>query len=114
MSFIIGSVTLPAPVDFTREIIEVQRVNLLLNATTTRNFITRKERFVLQFQHLTPAEVSSILSEYELYTTRNFSVSETNLTISATQVLIDVTNREYATKGTEFRENLTLILTEVT
>lgn len=114
MSFVLGSTTLPSPISFEREIIEVQRVNLRLNGTTSRDFTTRKERFILEFQHLTAAEANEILSEYELDTTRDFSVTENTYAIAATQVHIEVSKREYTTKGKEMRENLTLILTEVT
>lgn len=113
MSFILGSLTLPNPLDFTRDIIETQKMNLLLNATTTRRFVNRKERYILKFHHLTRSLVNSILAEYELNAVRNFSVSETNMTIASTPVHIDIENREYVTKGPEFREKLTLILTEV-
>lgn len=113
MSFILGQLTLPNPLDFTRDIIETQRLNLLLNATTTRNFINRKERFTLRFHHLTRTIVNSILAEFELNAVRDFSVSEPNMTISSTRVLIEIEGREYVTKGPEFRENLKLILTEI-
>ncbi len=112
MSYVLGAVTLPPPIAFERDIVETQRINLLFNNTTTRKVINRKERFKLQFQHLTSMEVNQVLSEYELNDVSSFTVTEDNLTISAL-VHIDIENREYATKGVEMRENLTLILTEV-
>ena len=84
----------------------------MLSGETKKDITNRKERYVLRFQYLTPSEVNSILSEYNLETTRNFEVTETNLTINSTPVHIEMQRREYASGG-EYRENLTLILTEV-
>ena len=112
MSYVLGSLTLPAPVEFNRETVETSVENLLLTGTTKKDIVNRKERFVLRFEHLTSAEVSSIMAEYDLQTVRNFAVSETNVTITSTQVHIDITNREYVT-GADYRENLTIILIEV-
>lgn len=113
MAYILGSVTLPSPVTFTRKQIETQTVNLLLQGITKRNFVNRKEQYVLEFMHLTQTEVNQILSEFELNMVRNFQVTETGLSIGPTGVLIDIEKREYATKGTEYRENMTIVLTEV-
>lgn len=113
MSFVLGSLTLPPNIVFTRDNVETQRVNLLLNGTTRRNFINRKERFLLQFQHLTRSEVNQILAQYELNQVLDFTVTEDNLTIGPIRVHVDVEEREYVTKGPEFRENLKVILTEV-
>lgn len=114
MPFMLGGITLPNPTEFTRESVEVKRVNLLLNGTTKQKVIRKKERYILHFQYLTRAEADSVLSEYELNSIRSFSVpDEDNITLDATDVLIDVENREYVAKGVEYRENFDLILTEV-
>ena len=113
MSFQLGNITLPYPKKFTRQFIETATENLLMEGKTTKRVENRKERFTLEFQHLTPTEVNSILSEYELDMVRDFTVTETNLAISATGVLIDVRGREYPASGELYRENLTLVLTEV-
>lgn len=111
--YTLGAVTLPGPVSFQRNQIETQTVNLLFGGTTKRNFVNRKEQFVLEFMHLTQAEVNNILSEFNLNAIREFEVDETDFSIGPTSVLIDVEKREYATKGPEYRENMTIVLTEV-
>ena len=113
MAYILGSTTLPGPKKFTREFIETGAENLLMEGKTTRKIQNRKEKFILEFQNLTSAQVNSILSEYELDAVRTFQVTETNLTIGPTDVLIDVQDREYPPTGTFYRENLVLVLMEV-
>ena len=113
MAYTLGDITLPSPVNFKRETLEVSAQNLLLDGTTKKNIVSRKERYVLEFTFLTQAQVNSILSEYNLKAVRDFAVSETNLTINSTPVHIDIPSREYNTKGEDYREDLVLILTEV-
>lgn len=113
MAYILGNITLPSPKSFTRKFIETSKENLLIEGKTTKRVENRKEQFTLVFQHLTPSEVNSILSEYNLDTVRSFQVTETNLTIGPTDVLIDITGRNYPSSGKEYRENLTLVLKEV-
>lgn len=113
MSYILGSLTLPNPKSFTRDFIETGIENLLMQGKTTRKIQNRKERFTLTFLNLTVAQVNSILSEYELESVRNFVITETNLSISPTPVLIDIKDRKYMSAGESYRENLTLVLTEV-
>lgn len=113
MSYLLGSITLPNPQNFEREYIETAAFILTLNNTTKKDLVGRKERYILQFTMLTQAEVAAILSEFELNTTRNFRVTETNLTIAATPVHIEMERRQYNTPGNEYREDIVLILTEV-
>jgi len=110
--FQLGATTLPNPKSFTRDFIETSAQNLLIQGKSTKKTESRKERFVLVFQELTQVQANSILSEYRLETERSFQVTETNLAISATDVLIDISPREYS-GGKAYREALTLILTEV-
>lgn len=113
MSYILGATTLPTPKEFYREQIETGASVMTINGTTKKDIINRKEKYVLVFEMLTQAQVGNITSEYNDQTTKNFSVSESNLTISATPVHIEMVRREYNTRGNEYREDVTLFLTEV-
>jgi hypothetical protein len=113
MPYILGSIILPQPKSFTREFIETSSENLLMEGKTTKRVENRKERFTLVFQNLTQAEANSILSEYELFMVRTFTVTEANLSLGPTDVLVDIQNREYPASGKEYRENFNLVLTEV-
>ena len=113
MSYILGAVTLPNPVSFERETVEKSQKIITLNNTTKKDISGRKERFIISFKMLTQTEVNTILAEYDLQTTRNFQVTETNLTIAATPVHIEIDRRAYNTPGNEYREDITLFLEEV-
>lgn len=112
MSMVLGVLTLPNPTKFQREFVETSSVNNSLTGRTTKDIRNRKEKFTLTWESLTPTEVSDILTIFNLETTQNFSVSETNLTISATPCHIDLSQRDYI-KGGEFRTDLVAVLTEV-
>lgn len=114
MSYTLGAITLPRPKKFTRDFIEKGAENLLIEGKTTKRIENRKERFTLEFQFLTIAQVNSITSEYELDMVRSFTVDEDNLSIGPTDVLIDIKKREYPQTGKTYREDLVLVLTEVT
>jgi len=113
MSFILGAQTLLYPKSFRREFIEKSVSNILIDAKTTRRVENRKERYILTYQNLTTAQASSILSEYNTDETRTFQVTETHLPISATKVHIDISVRNYPLTAKEYRQDLTLMLTEV-
>lgn len=113
MSLTLGNITLPNPVNIKQETVQIASENLLLDGRTTKKIIHTKYRYVLDFQHLTQMEVNAILAEYELQETRTFQSTETYMPVTARDVHIDIAGRTIQEKGTEFRENLTLILTEV-
>lgn len=113
MAYILGTLTLPKPKKFTRSIIESAVEHLLMFGKTTKRVQNRKEVFTLEYQFLTQVQVNSILALYELGTTLPFTITETNLEVSQTDVLMDITDREYPDTGGRYRENLKLILTEV-
>lgn len=112
MSYILGNITLKNPTGFRRNPIETSVVNTSATGRTTKDIQNRKEQFILAYDDLTQSQVNEILSEYNLEEVRDFSVSETNLTITATAVHIDISPRSYH-RGADYREGLILTLTEV-
>lgn len=113
MSYMLGATTLKRPHSFRRVTIEKSAKIQTLDNTTKKDITGRKEQYILGYQFLTQTEMNDILSEYNLMTTRDFSVTETNLTIAATPVHIEIESREYGSAGNEYREDFQLILTEV-
>jgi hypothetical protein len=109
----LGNVILPNPKKFTRNIIESAIEHLLLLGKTTKRTTNRKEQFVLEYQYLTPTQMNSILSQYELDQVLTFTVNETNLSIPATDVLMDISGLEYPQTAGLYRENMIITLTEV-
>lgn len=112
MSWILNGVTLPNPKEFTREFIETSGENISLTGRTTKDIRNRKERFHLVFRFQTPAEVTSLLSIYNEEEVVDFQVTETNLTIAATPVHVELSQRDYI-KGGDYMADWDLILTEV-
>lgn len=112
MAFTLGSTTIKDPVKITPKIIEIGNTNVSLTGRTTKDIRLRKNQWTVELQNLTSTQYNALIAEYDLLTTRNFEVSETNLTIAATPVHIDIPGYEYL-KGGEYRTTLSLILTEV-
>ena len=108
----LGATTLPNPTSFRRRFLETSSLNTALTGRTTKDIRNRKEVFTLTFERLTKTEVDSILAEYTPEVTKDFSVTEDNLTIVSTLVHIRFEPRDYI-KGGEFRTDVILILTEV-
>lgn len=113
MSYILGGTTLPQPKKAVRNFIETAVENLRNNGTTTKNTINRKEQFVLSYQNLTRSVANSILSLYEQDAAIDFESTESNFTVATTAVLVDISSRIYPPTGTEYRQDMDLILTEV-
>lgn len=113
MAYLLGGTTLPNPKAFKRDLVEMGSSVVCIDGTTKKDITNRKERYTLNFEMLTQAQVSAILSIYNDMTTKNFQVTEANLTIASTPVHIEMASREYNTGGDEYREDVTLVLTEV-
>ena len=112
MSYTLGNITLPNPQELYRDFVEKSQSLSMLDGTTKKDITNRKEVFTLVFRRLTQSQVSSILTELNQDEARNFAVTENNLTVSSTPVLVSVNRRAY-NKGGVYREDLTLILEEV-
>lgn len=113
MPYTLGSITLPNPKSFSRSIIETSAQNVSIGGKLLKKVIRVKERYVLTFLNLTEAQAGSILSEYNLNMIRDFTVTEDNLSIGPTSVLIDVGSITLPRAGKSLRENFDLILSEV-
>ena len=112
MATVLGATTLPNPTRIQREFVETSSANTSLTGRTYKDIRNRKERFTLTFERLTKTEVDGILSEYNAQTTKDFSITEDNLTIVSTPVHIIFEPRDYI-KGGEFRTDVILVLLEV-
>lgn len=113
MAYTLGEITLPKPKKFTRKQIELSVEHLVMDAKTTKKLQNRKEQFILEYRYLTQAQIGAIMSQYELNTSLVFTVDEANLTVAPTDVLMDMSERDYPMTGEQLREDLIIILTEV-
>jgi len=113
MAYTLGDITLPRPASMQREPIETSVKHTTLDGTLKKDISGRKWRYVLYFQYLTQAQVSSILSEYDKKEAVDFAVSDGSLTIASTSVHVEVQSRGYEVPGSDYRENFVLVLEEV-
>jgi len=114
MSYKLGVKTLPEPKSFSREVLETAQENITITGKSTKKITNRKERYTLVLQNLTQQQVDELYAEFNLQTVRTFTVDEPNLTISPVDVFIDIPQRVYNKTGLEYREDIELVLTEVT
>jgi len=112
MSYQLGSITLPRPIRFEKIPVEISVKHTTLDGSLKKDIFGRKYKYILYFQHLTQSEVTDILNEYNLQEIRTFSVSDGNLTISPTDVHIEISRREHNVPGSDYREDLILVLEE--
>lgn len=112
MSYQLGNITLPNPQEFNRAYLKTSTRLKMLDGTTKEDITNIKEVFTLVFRRLTKAQSDLIIGVYNAEEVVNFSVSESNLTINSTPVLVDCNGRSYM-KGGEYRSDLTLTLEEV-
>lgn len=113
MSWILEDITLPNPNGFRRRFVEKSTYHEAINGRSRRDITSRKEQYEITFKRLPQTTVAQILSLHDLFQTLSFSVEDGSLMISETTVHMDVPGRDYNTKGSEFREDFTIILTEV-
>lgn len=113
MAYILNGTTLKNPIDFQRAPIKVGKENISLTGKTTEDIRNQKERYTLVFEALSAAERNAIVAIYELQAAVTFEVTETNLTIASTNVIVDIESARTYIKGGDYLENLTLNLTEV-
>lgn len=113
MSWTLGSTTLPDPKSFSRRFVEKSVYHEMINGTSKKDVSSKKEQFLIGFTRLPQATVASILAEFTVKNSLAFSVTDGELTITERQVHLDISGRDYNTKGSEFREDVTLVLTDV-
>jgi len=109
----LGSITLPNPEGFTRRVAEKATYHEMINGTSKKDISSRKEIYTLQYGRLSQADIAQILAQFNLFQTLSFSVTDGDMEIAATEVHVDIQQRDYNTPGSEFREDVTIILTEV-
>ena len=72
----------------------------------------KKEKYLLGWDNLVSSELNTILSIVAKNTTVTFSVSEENLTIRETNVIVNISNIDYLIPGEGYRASLSIELTE--
>lgn len=112
MSWILGSTTIPEPKQLTRNFVEKSTYHEMVNGSSKKDVTSRKEQFKLIYTRLSQDTIASILAEFALKQALVFSAESGELLIAARSVHVDIPGREYNTKGSEFREDIVVILTD--
>lgn len=113
MRYSLNGTQIPRPSFMSREFIQVKVDLETINGRTTRDFSTVKEKFLLRWDFLSQAEMTTIMSIVELNTPVTFQIAENNLTVNSTTVIPFIFNREYPTPAGSFYEAFELELVEV-
>lgn len=117
MSYLLDGVSIrrPATVDETNSTQVAQ--NRTLDGAINRDYFGSKKRiWVLKYQNTQKADYDTINTIYNAYlstaTAQTWQVTETNYTVAETTVHIDLIQRSFNVKGTDYISDFDLILTE--
>lgn len=113
MSYVLGGVTLPTPKGLARRVAEKSTYHDMINGTSKKDITARKEIFTLTFTRLSQTDASTIKALFAQKQTLLFSVSDGSLSISERYVHMDISAVGYNTKGSEYREDIVVQLTDV-
>lgn len=94
--------------------VAVQRT--LSGAINRDYFGSNKRVWKLDYNTVQPSDYTTIKAIYDAYlangVTKSWEITETNYTISATYVHVDLLERGFSIRGSDYLSDFTLILTE--
>lgn len=117
MSYILDSTTIRSPNEFD-ETNDTQFAQVrTLDGTINRDYFgSNKRKWVLSYQNTNKNDYDIINTIYQSYLSDamavTFQVTETSYTVSETEVHIDLVQRSFGVKGTDYLSDFDLILTE--
>lgn len=117
MPYILNGTTLRAPTNFDEtNSTQVAQQRTLSGAINRDYFGSNKRVWTLNYENVQLADFTTINSLYQTYlsnaTAQTWQVTETNYTVSSTNVHIDLLQRSFRIRGSDYLSNFTLILTE--
>jgi len=91
--------------------------NRTLSGNVSRDlFGSNKRILTLQYQNVNPTDYAIILAIYQSYlstkATKTWQITESNYTVSSTNVHVDLKNRGFSVQGSSYLSDFTLILKE--
>lgn len=111
MAYILDGTTLRNPQELEIEELETGVAHETIDGKLKKSVTNRRRRFVLRYQNLTRTQENTILNIWNQQDTVTFESTETNLTVASTTVHVEVFRRAF-NRGSEYRSDLSLILTE--
>lgn len=117
MAYILDSTTIRRPAQFTESNNSQSAQNRTLDGSITRDYFGSNKRvWTLDFTTVKKTDYDTIKAIYDSYlstgATKTWEVTETNYTISSVNVHIDLVERGFTIKGTDYLSDFTLTLTE--
>lgn len=117
MSYILNNTTIrnPHTIDETNSTQVVQMRTL--DGTISRDYFGNNKRvWTLDYNNVNKTDYDIINAIYQVYLSNaialSWSVTETNYTVSSTNVHVDLITRKFSVKGEDYISDFTLILTE--
>lgn len=117
MSYILDSVTIRRPHEIAEGNSTQVAQNRVLNGAISRDYFGSNKRvWELTYENVKKADYDTIKSIYDSYlstgNTKTWEITETNYTISETDVHIDLVERGFRVKGSDYLSDFNLVLTE--
>lgn len=117
MSYLLNNTTIRRPKRMTVDNSTQYAENRTLNGTIARDYFgSNKRKWTLEFENLNVTDFAIIDALYQSYlstkTVMPWAVTESNYTVSTTNVQVDFLTRGFTIPGSSYISNCTLILTE--
>lgn len=117
MGYVLDGTTLRAPFEMAESNSTQYAQNRTLDGTISRDYFGSNKRvWTLSYRTTKKADYDTIRTIYDSYlanaVAKTFQVTETNYTISSTNVHVDLVERGFSIRGLEYLSDFDLVLTE--
>lgn len=117
MAYILDGTNIKAPQDMVEENDTQTVENRVLSGSRARDqFGSNKRRWILKYENIQKADYDTINTKYQAYlstgTVLSWQVTETNYTVAATTVHVDLLERGFEVGGSSYLSSFTVTLTE--
>lgn len=117
MAYLLAGSTIRNPRDFDESNSTQVAENRTLGGSITRDYFgSNKKVWVLNYENAKKTDYDTINTIYQTYlstgTTQTFQVTETNYTVASTRVHIDLVQRAFKVRGSDYLSDFTLTLIE--
>lgn len=117
MAYILAGTTIRAPYEFGEKNSTQVAIQRTLDGSIHRDFFGSNKRvWELNYSNCKKADYDTIKAIYDSYlllgTTKTWQVTETNYTISSTNVHVDLLERGFTVRGSDYISDFVLTLTE--
>lgn len=117
MAFLLDGTTIRNPYELEEDNSTQVAQNRTLGGSVTRDYYGSNKRvWILTYQNAKVTDFNTINTIYQSYlttgTTKTWQVTETNYTVSSTNVHLDLVQRGFRVRGTDYISDFTLTLTE--